>query len=275
MIKIFTFFPLFLSGVLNAQTAVVSSQSPKAEEFLLESTLRKIKITNESGNVEIVSGPANVYKIEYTKKDLETFQKHCRIDIVKIRNKVHVRSEKLIKKSGQNCAVDLKIISEKDDDIEISNGSGNVKFSGEIQDLEIKLGSGNFEGKGTISKAEVTLGSGNFKLESPLMGNLKLELGSGNADLDLASMVDKSKMKIRSGSGNIHFRAKTLAAYAELDFKAGAGNIDIKVPQSAVFESKLRSGMGHVKSDFASTPNSHVRIEANAGVGNVTLKKAF
>jgi DUF4097 and DUF4098 domain-containing protein YvlB len=188
--------------------------------------------------------------------------------------------------------------------IEITNGSGDVTFTGgpgdgvEViaieKDFDPKQCSLLFEQeKGTlrVSVKHEAASDGcqvSFKVTAPFATNLQTTTGSGDLKVrgitgavsfttgsgDTSIAGDPKTVDGRTGSGDVKLTYKKPPAEGSIDLRSGSGDALIELPEHTAFTVRFRAGSGTLRTSLQETKDAKFTIAAKSGSGDLRIERA-
>lgn len=251
--------PIWASVPVALLALSVAAAKSEVREFPSEG-LEEVKVENTSGRVSIVAlsgsargggrrgGQSNKTIVSAIKTQ---FSDQCSMNIERVGNTLYVKVEKSTFFSFENCEVNFEIKTPKSVNLNLSNGSGDLKINGIHGRLEFSTGSGQVLADGEFLDFNGKSGSGDVSLNG-LLGGGQLRTGSGDIHLTFANtsagMAPKGVLDIKSGSGDaiLLFPKGTLI---KTNYEGGSGKISNEIGESARagFVVSMQTGSGDLK----------------------------
>ncbi len=219
------------------------AKSTETREFSAKN-IKKISAQNSSGSISVVATASEkgTLFIENIKNE-----DNCKVVTEEKDGTLAIKVKKL-DLFASDCEINFKISAQKNIDLELANGSGDINVNGVSGDLAYKVGSG-----------QVTVDSQVKELEGK----------SGSGDISIKGLT--SNASIKAGSGKISLVYSVAPAVGELDIKTGSGNADVVFPKSAKIHTSFMAGSGAVKNALGETIDSKFKVSMKAGSGNLNI----
>lgn len=154
--------------------------------------------------------------------------------------------------------------------------------------LQAKAGSGDIDV--VLRKADVDLsaGSGDIRLKQ-VQGNLVAGAGSGDVEGEISSADVNVKVgsgevnltgltgvaTIKAGSGDIKLQWAHAPGAGQVDIRAGSGDTILIFPENTKLVSDVDTGSGHFLNELGDVPGASLRVLAQSGSGDVSIRKAL
>ena len=146
--------------------------------------------------------------------------------------------------------------------MELELGIGDVRLSGLSSAVELEIGVGDLT-VDTTGALEASIGAGSI---SGTTGPLQAEVGAGNVRLEgLRSSVD-----VGVSAGDVSLSWLTLPE--EIEVMVGAGNVNIVLPDGAVIDTELDTGVGQISCKPAQETSAPSKVEVDIGVGRIRIE---
>ena len=219
-------------------------------------TINHLKVTADSGDVEIVPAGAEPGKVEFVKRTpkYRLTNPQCETNFSVDGDTMHVRMKSI---AGSNCDMTARILLKPDTTIDIETGSGDVSIK-EMLSPSVK----------------VRQGSGDLTM-SNLATNIDAETGSGDMRLDLYTTEDQSEpgnqTKIKSGSGDLQINYAFAPAHGRLDGQTGSGDIKVKLPTDSKFSLTSERGSGDLSLQIEQSAAAKMHLELKTGSGDIKI----
>ena len=242
-------------SVLSLASSFAEDQVVK-KEFQSE-LIHKVTADTGSGSTEIKSHDLSkiiVSVVPFRNDTKKHSLDHCDIKIEKDGTRILAQVKSKKKKgffSKESCSVEMTVWVPKKIDLEINNGSGDVRVDDVGGKLSLRSGSGNFNGRGEFSSVHVDVGSGDVVVQG-ISGSGMINLGSGNGTFYFSKNTKPSSLAVNLGSGNL------VAAF----------------PNTLNVKTKLVIGSGTIKNTLPQSLSSSpvYWVEGTMGSGDLVLK---
>lgn len=244
-----TVFKLTVLSILAWPFIVVANPDVEVKTYDA-SSLKRMRIKNSVGDVEVIAISGEVLKVTLRKEKSES----CKIKEKKNPFAYNLSVDEKSKSffGGSKCVVDLVVSAPSNVTVEVGTSDGDVKVVGFTNEAIIRTGSG-----------DVVLNSG--------LRNLNIVTGSGDMRVTKAS----KKSRLHASSGDIKLQMRSIPQKGSLSISVGSGDVELDLPTSAKIRSKIQAGAGGLIDEVGSDLNAEYKLQVRSGTGDVRLKKKF
>lgn len=238
-------YKYLLSAIVFLFTTSVLAAA-NLEKFNFESLgVKNLEIDNHKGWIKITGTQDPKINIEVEKIN---FDKKCRLLVKKSGDDIEIDVDRDVLINTQFCEANITITVPDFIDLDIENGSGDLKITDTKGEIDFKIASGNVVIHSLdLPELEGKIGSGNAEIRG-LTGSADLISGAGHLDLDYTSFTHHTTLDIKTGSGNVKL---ALPPKAQIDVNTlmGSGKVDNEFPQDskAPFKISFKSGSGNLE----------------------------
>ncbi len=110
------------------------------------------------------------------------------------------------------------------------------------------------------------IGASQLQLDD-LSGRLGIKVGAG----DVMGNILSSDVEFTVGAGSLRLTWDRSMTEGRVVMKVGAGTADLFFPRAMTILPSVTQGLGHFMNDANSSQDSRFRVEAELGIGNVSL----
>jgi len=231
--------------------------------------IKSIHVVSKHGRIKVIGHDDVKSTVHVTKMQ---WGKHCTLKVYEENlglNIIVEQKESIFLFANSHCQVDFLINADKNVNISIMNGLGDLRLSRvHSKDVRISSGSGNIQIEHSeIKQASMKVGSGNIQIEHSEIKRTSMKVGSGNITIDEGKVYF---MDISVGSGDIEITSPTEPIAGSLNIKSGSGEITLKkIPENSQIKAR-----GIVIERFYRKNkkfNSNYNIIIKSGSGNLKI----
>jgi DUF4097 and DUF4098 domain-containing protein YvlB len=255
-------------GVLGL-TSCGWTRNTAEDETAIGQTITSVRVTNDSGNVNIKTG-----------------------DQTKVHRKIHYNDDKpgsthrvegaaLIVEACnvRDCSIDYDIVVPAGTKVTSAVDSGNTEITG-VASANVKASSGGVTVRGVAGAVNVDSDAGSVQV-SDIGAAVKVNAQSGRVTLDnvraaASVQADSGTIEARGIGGAVDLRADSGTVNASLTSQQNvraatdSGNVTVTVPRGA-YRVKTSTDSGNVRGDVTSDSTGTHEIDLHTDSGNITL----
>lgn len=235
--------------VANGAEAAATGSSVGANQISKEidaKGLNELILKNRAGSAVVSSTTGAKAKVVAVKK---RFSPTCKLTIERVGTRLIVENKQTGFVNSDDCEVQFQIDVPKLIQLDLSQGSGDLRVKEIDGALKFNLGSGQMKADGRFTKIDGHTGSGGAKIWG-LEGGGSLATGSGDFDINFA-------------------KAPVSGA---LDINIASGNATVSFPKASRVHTEFTSVSGTLDNKLGDTADAGFRLSMKAASGNLTVK---
>lgn len=236
-------------GALASVAALLTHEISATKSFTVGSQPRLI-ITAHSGDVHIVSGPANQISVVARERvflgNSDSIPVHYQQNGDTLTISVDQASTFHF---GFNfgSGIDLDITAPSQTALDVRTNSGDIQTTGITSQMTLTADSGDISIDGGSGQITITTSSGDIQA-SNVSGQMLLTASSGDIMVSNARASGSSTFQTSSGDISYSGSLDPAGSYA---FRASSGDIDLTLPGDAAFQVQATTNSGSIDSDFS------------------------
>ena len=206
---------------LDVQISVADFKIVSADEFLVESNLKYLSVSEKDGVLKIVDVAKS--NSNYTNAILTLYVPNGMVfDDVDI----------------ETGAAKMTVDTLSASSVELKLGAGDVRFESlnASAEVDIKGGAGQITiVSGTLNDLSLEMGMGELNLTAAVLGDSDLKFGVGESNVTLIGSKDDYKVDIEKGLGSITIDGNTVTDYGSsgngqnhIEIEGGVGAVNLK-----------------------------------------------